>query len=89
MGTEIYFNIGTLVRYGNEIYRVRGIGGGHQSMHCSFEYVGLVESIPEIAHIHDWKTFRGLGKCVCVAEPKCFRSNHPYGMFDDCGDHNA
>lgn len=39
-------------------------------------------------HEHDWRTFRGLGLCICVAEPHCFTNRHPYGMFDDCGDHN-
>ena len=37
---------------------------------------------------HEWKTFEGLSLCICVAEPRCWQ-RHPYGIFDDCGDHNG
>lgn len=38
---------------------------------------------------HDWKVFRELGICLCVSQPRCTWYRHPYGMFDDCGEHDA
>lgn len=41
------------------------------------------EVIDLTVHQHEWKVFNGF--CVCVG--RCFRWRHPYGMFDDCGEH--
>lgn len=47
----------------------------------------MVPEGPHPVHIHDWRTFKNLKQCICVTEPRCYTNRHPYGMFDDCGEH--
>lgn len=46
--------------------------------------IPAIVPVPMPKHQHFWKIFQGW--CICTV-PGCWKNRHPYGMFDDCGEH--